>query len=210
MGSMTAGSSTTGRATRLAAFAATVAVAASDHREMPGWPELIAELAADARTRDDLRIAMAPSLATAEPWLVSALRTAGLTVIVPGRSDPAAEVADVPVGIVRGELGVAETGSVLVAEHTLEDRVITMLCHRLIQVVHAEDVVARLDDVAAWLSGRGPEPAFASLMTGPSRTADIERSLTIGVQGPQEVGVRVLLAPREPAPDVISADGGAA
>ena len=210
MGSMTAGSSTTGRATRLAAFAATVAVAASDHREMPGWPELIAELAADARTRDDLRIAMAPSLATAEPWLVSALRTAGLTVIVPGRGDPAAEVADVPVGIVRGELGVAETGSVLVAEHTLEDRVITMLCHRLIQVVHAEDVVARLDDVAAWLSGRGPEPAFASLMTGPSRTADIERSLTIGVQGPQEVGVRVLLAPREPAPDVTSADGGAA
>jgi len=35
-------------------------------------------------------------------------------------------------------------------------------------------------------------PAYASLTTGPSRTADIERSLTIGVQGPNAVHVVVL------------------
>lgn len=183
----------------LAAFATQVVVAASDHREVAGWTAVVGELAEGARERGDRRIALAPALVAAEPALVGALSAGGLEVIVPGPDDPAGEVADVPVGLVRGELGVAETGSVLVAEHALEDRIVTMLCHRLIQVVHAEDVVARLDDLAAWLSAHRGVASFVSLMTGPSRTADIERSLTIGVQGPQEVGVRVLRSTREQA-----------
>ena len=183
----------------LAAFAAKVVLAASDHREVDGWAEVIAELAADAKAREDRRIAVSPTLVAAEPELVAALQGAGLEAVVPGPEDPAAEVADVPVGMVRGEIGVAETGSVLVSEHALEDRVVTMLCHRLIQVVHADDVFPRLDDLAVWLSAHRGMAAFVSLMTGPSRTADIERSLTIGVQGPQEVGVRVLTGPRRAA-----------
>ncbi|MFN2332751.1 MAG: lactate utilization protein C, partial [Halomonas sp.] len=119
---------------------------------------------------------------------------AGVRVVVPDGDDPAAEVADVPVAIVRAEMGVAESGSLLISEHTLGDRVVTMLCHRLIQVVEAADVVERLESAAEWLAVRSGQPGFASLMTGPSRTADIERSLTIGVQGPDEVDVLVLTA----------------
>jgi len=184
------------RSDLLAAFAATVLVAASDHREVMNWSDVVAELVSDARQRSDRRVALAPTLVAAEPALPDALRDAGLDVVVPDADDPAAAVADVPVGVVRGELGVAETGSVLVSEHALADRVVTMLCNRLVQVVHAEDVVARLDDVAVWLSAHAGAASFVSLMTGPSRTADIERSLTIGVQGPQEVGVRVLTGDR--------------
>lgn len=187
------------RAGALATFAAMAAVASSDHREVTDWSDVIAELVADSRRQADHRIALSPTLVEAEPALPAALRAAGLDVIVPGPVDPASEVADVPVGMVRGELAVAETGSVLVSEHALEDRVVTMLCHRLVQVVHADDVVTRLDDLARWLSEHRGSAAFVSLMTGPSRTADIERSLTIGVQGPQEVHVRVLTGPRAPA-----------
>jgi L-lactate dehydrogenase complex protein LldG len=89
-------------------------------------------------------------------------------------------------------LAIAETGSVLVSEHDLGDRVVTMLCRRLVQVVDAGAVVDRLEAAADWLAERAGQPGFASLMTGPSRTADIERSLTIGVQGPDEVDVVVL------------------
>jgi L-lactate dehydrogenase complex protein LldG len=180
----------------LAAFAATVEASAADHRNVQDWPDVVREVC-DAPLQGDRRVAISPSLAASRPHLIAAFRTAGAIVVVPDEEDPAAAVADVAFGIVRGELGVAETGSVLVDEHTLGDRVVTMLCHRLIQVVHAEDVVARLDDVAAWLSARRGRAGFVALVTGPSRTADIERSLTIGVQGPQEVAVRVLASRRE-------------
>jgi L-lactate dehydrogenase complex protein LldG len=181
----------------LSAFAVNVVAAASDHREVGGWRDVISELSEAARRSDDTRVAVGPTLVAEEPTLVAALRSAGLEVVVPDTDDPAGSVADVPIGLVRGDLAIAETGSVLVSEHSLADRVITMLCARLIQVVHADDVAARLEDLAGWLSDRHRRPAFASLTTGPSRTADIERSLTIGVQGPQEVAVRVLMGPRD-------------
>ncbi len=165
-----------------------VEAAASTYHELPGWEEVAAHAAALAD-----RIALAPSLHAAQPDLATSLEALGCTVVVPGTEDPGADVADVPVAIVGGVLAVAETGSVLVTEHELRDRVVTMLCKRLLQVVAATDVVGRLEDAAEWLAPRGGQAGFASLMTGPSRTADIERSLTIGVQGPDEVDVLVLV-----------------
>ena len=164
-----------------------VEAAASTYQEVAGWEEVAAHAASLGQ-----RVAIAPSLHAALPSLAAMLEGHGRTVVVPGEDDPAADVADVPVAIVAGAMAVAETGSVLVSEHELRDRVVTMLCQRLLQVVAADDVVDRLEDAAAWLAPRGGQAGFASLMTGPSRTADIERSLTIGVQGPDEVDVLVL------------------
>ena len=175
-----------------------VEAAASTYHEVEGWDQV----AAYAAVHGD-RVAIAPSLHAAQPSLAASLETHGCRAVVPGTEDPAADVADVPVAIVAGVMAVAETGSVLVSEHELRDRVVTMLCKRLLQVVVAADVVDRLEDAAAWLAARGGQAGFASLMTGPSRTADIERSLTIGVQGPDEVDVIVLVgadaANEEPA-----------
>ncbi len=170
-----------------ARFRAGVEAASSTYLEQPDWASVVDHVAEGTET-----VAVAPSLATDEPGLVAALERVGCGIVVPDQDDPAASVADVAVAIVQGELAVAETGSVLVSEHRLGDRVVTMLCKRLIQVVPADRLVDRLEDAAAWLAVRGGQPGFASLMTGPSRTADIERSLTIGVQGPDEVEVIVL------------------
>jgi L-lactate utilization protein LutC len=178
----------------------TVEAASSRYLELPDWEAVIAHLAADpelgsggnAAADRRARLALAPSLAHAQPDLVAGFTDAGFEVAVPDGDDPAAQVADVPVAVVRAELAVAETGSVLIAEHALGDRVVTMLCRRLVQVVDGDTIVARLEDAADWLRERAGQPGFASLMTGPSRTADIERSLTIGVQGPDEVDVVVL------------------
>ena len=168
-------------------FREAVGRASSIYHELPGWDDVVGLVAGYAEV-----VAVAPTLARDVPALIERLRSAGLQVVVPDGDDPALEVADVAVAIVRGELAIAETGSVLVSEHALGDRVVTMLCRRLVQVVDAASVVDRLESAAAWLTERAGQPGFASLMTGPSRTADIERSLTIGVQGPDEVDVVVL------------------
>jgi L-lactate dehydrogenase complex protein LldG len=180
-------------------FRTAVEAASSRYLELADWAALVEHLAGeDHDERDGVAgrrmVALAPTLAAARPELAVGFERAGFEVTVPEGDDPAAEVADVPVGVVRAELAIAETGSVLVAEHALGDRVVTMLCRRLVQVVEADTIADRLEAAADWLRERGGRPGFASLMTGPSRTADIERSLTIGVQGPDEVDVVVLTA----------------
>lgn len=154
--------------------------------EYPGWDE-VAALALTLAGPD--RVAIAPSLASDVPQLLVPL---GDHALVPTADDPVAQVADIAVGIVRGELAVAETGSVLISAHALADRSVSMLSRTVVQVVDRDHFVERLDDVARWLTAQGGGPGYASLVTGPSRTADIERSLTIGVQGPGEVHVVVL------------------
>ena len=167
-------------------FREAVGRAGSSFHELSGWPELVDHLG------DVEVVAIAPSLARTWPHLVVALEDRGARVVIPDGDDPAAQVADVPVGVTWAEMAVAETGSLLVSEHELGDRVVTMLCRRLVQIVAADAIEARLEAAASWMQSRSGQPGFASLMTGPSRTADIERSLTIGVQGPDEVDVVVL------------------
>jgi L-lactate dehydrogenase complex protein LldG len=173
--------------TTLHRFRVAVEAAGSRYHELAGWDDVAALAAAGRGT-----VAVAPSLAAGAPSLLTALQAAGAPLVRSEGDDPAAAVADVDTGVVRGELGVAETGSVLVSEHAVEDRVVSMLCRRLVQVVARDAVVDRLDAVATWLSERAGQPGFVSLMTGPSRTADIERTLTVGVQGPDAVEVLVL------------------
>jgi len=88
-----------------------------------------------------------------------------------------------------GRLAIAETGSVLLFEPTLAERSIGMLTLAHATICPTAALVASLEDAApvirelALVKGA----AFSTLITGPSRTADIERVLTVGVQGPGKV-----------------------
>ncbi|HSK25109.1 MAG TPA: LUD domain-containing protein [Egicoccus sp.] len=169
-------------------FAAAVTASAAGHLAVADLAAVADHVASHGR-----RVAVAPSYDRRQPALRRELEARGVEVVVAEGDDPAAQVADVDVGIVEGAMGIAETGSVLVSEHPLGDRVTSMLCHRLVLVVPRDRLTDRLESAATWLAGRpAGVAAFAALITGPSRTADIERSLTIGVQGPQEVDVVVL------------------
>jgi L-lactate dehydrogenase complex protein LldG len=104
-------------------------------------------------------------------------------------SDPAAPAAEV---IATGQIAVAETGSVLVCERN-EDRAACMLAERLWLLVPAEAIVATLDQALARIASLVREAApYVTLMSGPSRTADIERTLTIGVHGPRALAIVVV------------------
>jgi L-lactate dehydrogenase complex protein LldG len=90
---------------------------------------------------------------------------------------------------VDGLFAVAETGSVAVALSRAE-RGEALLSDRLWLLVPGSAVVPTLDDALARIAAlvREGRP-YVTLMTGPSRTADIERALTVGVHGPRELHV---------------------
>ena len=167
-------------------LAGTVAAAGSRLMVAGSYADVIGDVVGEADA-----VAVSPRLAASATRLVGLLDAAGVRVIVPHGERAVGEVADADVGVVRGELAVAETGSVLVDEHDIADRSTSMLTRRAVQIVPAARVVADLDDVAEWLRAHVGAAGFASLITGPSRSADIERSLTIGVQGPTHVDVIV-------------------
>ena len=101
------------------------------------------------------------------------------------------ETRDAPVGLSLAHLAVAETGSALLAEPSLEDRSVGMLTLAQAIVCPTSALAPTLDEAVPLLREIALRPggSFSTLVTGPSRTADIERVLTVGVQGPGVVMV---------------------
>jgi L-lactate dehydrogenase complex protein LldG len=91
-----------------------------------------------------------------------------------------------------GRFAVAETGSVALDEPP-NDRGACFLAERLWLLVRDTDVLDGLDEamqrIHELVRGGAHHPL---LMTGPSRTADIERTLTVGVHGPRSLVIIVV------------------
>jgi L-lactate dehydrogenase complex protein LldG len=60
-----------------------------------------------------------------------------------------------------------------------------------IAILDASQIVATLGEALSTLRQEEPVSPICTLVTGPSRTADIELTLAIGVHGPQELYVIV-------------------
>ena len=90
---------------------------------------------------------------------------------------------------------VAETGSVAVSLPRAE-RGRCLLAERLWLLVSADDLAPNLDVALQRIAGLvATGRGYITLMTGPSRTADIERALTVGVHGPRELHVILVDGP---------------
>jgi L-lactate dehydrogenase complex protein LldG len=134
------------------------------------------------------RALLASELRERAPGLLAALETRGIGWQVP---NDAADARDQPLGLSYATMAVAETGSVLLAESTLADRSVGMVTLVNLVVCETGSLVQSLDEAGRALHKIALRPGrgYATLVTGPSRTADIEMSLTVGVQGPAQVQV---------------------
>ncbi len=87
------------------------------------------------------------------------------------------------------EFAVSRTGSFLFSSRQQMGRTSTVFYPVHIVLVFADQVVHDIDDGMTELRKKyGAQlPSMISLATGPSRTADIEKTLVVGVHGPKEV-----------------------
>lgn len=93
--------------------------------------------------------------------------------------------------LARGLLGIAASGSILVSEPR-HDRLRIFLARRLILLLPAAGIVAGVRDAAPVLRGLAAAGRFATFVTGPSRTSDIEQISIIGAHGPGDLAVFVV------------------
>jgi L-lactate dehydrogenase complex protein LldG len=86
---------------------------------------------------------------------------------------------------------VAQTGSVLITARSAGGRALSVLPPHHIVLARRSQLVADLPDAFQLLKKKygGNYPSFISLVTGPSRTGDIERILVLGAHGPKKLTI---------------------
>ncbi|GGK28031.1 lactate utilization protein C [Caldalkalibacillus thermarum] len=94
----------------------------------------------------------------------------------------AAEQADL--GVVVAEYGLAETGTVVLYNRGEQGRLVSLLPAACGVVLRGSRIVPRLTQVLSQLKGIVSDYSCINFITGPSRSADIEMDLSIGVHGP--------------------------
>jgi L-lactate dehydrogenase complex protein LldG len=91
--------------------------------------------------------------------------------------------------------GLADTGSIVLAASPEEPRVRSLLPAVHVAILAEDRILPGLD---ALFETIGDDlPSALAIVTGPSRSADIEQKLVVGVHGPGEV--HVVLTPPAPA-----------
>ena len=134
-----------------------------------------------------------------------ALRGAGVSpvTLASGRQRRAADIRrlawEADLGIVGADYVVADTASCVLIPRKGLARLTSLAPPALVVLAEAEQVVESLDDLLAlrrleYLRTRGRMPHIMTLISGPSRTMDIELTMTTGVHGPGQVFL-VLIAP---------------
>jgi L-lactate dehydrogenase complex protein LldG len=103
-----------------------------------------------------------------------------------------AQLAQADVGLSGVDYVIAETGTLVLAAHPEQMRGVSLLPPVHVAVARTEQIVATLADVLLLLQTEGTDvqqhlSSCVSFITGPSRTGDIELTLTVGVHGPGEL-----------------------
>lgn len=138
---------------------------------------------AERITAGELRAAVAGYAARHDgPLLAAAGLDVGADLLWPDCGSQAA--AGAAVGVVRAVAAAAQTGTVFLRADVNRGRAASLLPPACVFVVDAATIVDTLGD---YLRGLEDPPSQLVAVTGPSRSADIESTLVIGVHGPGEV-----------------------
>lgn len=105
-------------------------------------------------------------------------------------TDPVA-LSEFDVGVTRVDFVVARTGSLFIQSATSGGRQLSVLPPVHVAVASRSQVVPSLGDVLQRFDS-DDESSFGTFISGPSRTADIEKILVLGAHGPRRLVVLLL------------------
>ncbi|RME83505.1 MAG: lactate utilization protein, partial [Caldilineae bacterium] len=130
------------------------------------------------------------------PGLAETLAAAGIQLVPsrlgdPDRRQALAALESIPVGLTAAAAGLARTGSIVLHAHRGQGRLASLLPPIHFALLHVSQLYP---DIAAWLAAAGTGQRIAEhsntvIITGPSRSADIAQTLTLGAHGPRRVHV---------------------
>ena len=101
-------------------------------------------------------------------------------------------VADADLGIAEADFAIASTGTLAVASNPNRPGSLTLLPPASLVIVQIDRVMPNLAAVLAAMGPSGVAANRLTLITGPSRTADIEKRIVLGVHGPKSLHVIVV------------------
>ena len=101
------------------------------------------------------------------------------------------DLASCNAAITTCECLVARTGSIVMSSGQASGRTTSVYAPAHICIAYTSQLVYDIKDGLQLLKGKytGSIPSLITFATGPSRTADIEKSLVVGVHGPKEAYV---------------------
>jgi L-lactate dehydrogenase complex protein LldG len=184
-------------------------------RENPA-PAVMADRFAKELTDVHGEVIRCASMADARRRLAELVRDAKWTSVgVMGRPTVRDAVADLPAGmitpattdwkpekmaelsasVIEADVLLADTGSCMIACPTPEDRLLCYLPPACVVIGKVDQLVEHLPAAWATIAPRVADPAVRGefvIVTGPSRTADIEKILILGVHGPKRLVVMLV------------------
>lgn len=133
-------------------------------------------------------------LAAARSWDKIVCREKKLQSILQSNQFPVPfhdQLADCDVSFTTCELLVSRTGTMVLSTANESGRTTSVYAPVHVCIAYTSQLVYDLKDALQLLKEKynGRLPSFISFATGPSRTADIEKTLVVGVHGPKEVFV---------------------
>ncbi len=157
------------------------------------WPDKLAEILTSRNIKKMLYGPQSPiSAALQNKWQNGA---GALPQLVPYDKDIEQikdDVFNIDAGITSTYGGIADTGALILWSSEAEPRLLSLVPPIHIAILQAEKIYSSLLEVIQnehWADGM---PTNAFLISGPSKTADIELTLAFGVHGPKELIVLVV------------------
>jgi L-lactate dehydrogenase complex protein LldG len=163
--------------TRMALLAAATVDRASSRAEVPG---LVKNFLSQHNLPAEVRLAPDPRIAELD-WASQPLLSTSV-----GTTD-----GSHPVSVTGAFAGIAETGTIALTSGAPSPTLLNFLPETHIAVLDAKDLAGTYEELWTHLKARYGDamPRTLNLVTGPSRSADIEQTILMGAHGPRRLHI---------------------